>query len=45
LLSGQSALALLEARGAAVPAGVVRTENRLGGMIYGLLRAEARCDR
>ena len=41
----QIALALLEARGAAISAEILRTADRLGGMIYGLMRAEARRDR
>jgi len=36
----QSALALVAARGIEVPDGVVDTANRLGGLVYGLLRAE-----
>ena len=37
----QSALLLLQARGITVPADLLRQADRLGGMVYGLLRAEA----
>jgi len=37
----QSVLVLLEVRGVAVPDAVIRRADRLGGMIYGLLRADA----
>jgi hypothetical protein len=38
----QSDLALIRARGLDVPASVARQADRLGGIIYGLLRAEMR---
>ena len=38
----QSDLDLIRARGLDVPPAVVRRADRLGGMIYGLVRAEAR---
>ena len=41
----QSALALLEARGIAITSEVSNAADRLGGMIYGLLRAEVQCPR
>jgi len=37
----QSVLVLLEVRGVAVSVDVARTADRLGGMIFGLLRADA----
>jgi hypothetical protein len=36
----QSALALIAARGVAVPPAALRGADRLGGLIYGLLRAD-----
>jgi len=36
----QSALALITARGIEVPDGVVDMADRLGGLVYGLLRVE-----
>jgi four helix bundle protein len=41
----QSDLALIGARGIEMPAGVMRQADRLGGLIYGLLRAEVRVRR
>jgi four helix bundle protein len=38
----QSALALLHAREMGVPPAVIQEANRLGGLIYGLLRADLR---
>ncbi len=38
----QSDLALMRARGVEIPAAVLRHADRLGGLIYGLLRAELR---
>mgnify|MGYP006300568919 CR=1 FL=1 len=38
----QSDLLLISGRGIEVPESVLRTADRLGGMIFGLLRAEAR---
>jgi four helix bundle protein len=38
----QSDLALIRARGLDVPVSVARQADRLGGLIYGLLRAEMR---
>ena len=38
----QSDLLLMEARGVEVPAQVFHTADRLGGLIYGILRADAR---
>jgi len=36
----QSALALIAARGVGIPHTVVETADRLGGLVYGLLRSE-----
>ena len=41
----QSDLLLMAARGVEVPDGVVSLADRLGGLVYGLLRAEARSTR
>ena len=41
----RTALTLLSARGIAIPEAVLRQANRLGGLIYGLLRAERRSGR
>jgi len=38
----QSDLALMCARGVQIPGAVIRHADRLGGLIYGLLRAERR---
>jgi hypothetical protein len=38
----QSDLSLIRARGVEIPAAVMRHADRLGGLIYGLLRAELR---
>ena len=38
----QSDLVLMRARGIEIPAVVLRHADRLGGLIYGLLRAELR---
>jgi four helix bundle protein len=40
----RSALRLISIRGIAIPETVLRQANRLGGLIYGLLRAERRTD-
>jgi hypothetical protein len=38
----QSDLVLMRARGVEIPAAILRQADRLGGLIYGLLRAELR---
>jgi four helix bundle protein len=38
----QTALSLLEARAIDVPPAIIRQADRLGGLIYGLLRADLR---
>ena len=38
----QTALSLLEARAIEVPHTIIRQADRLGGLIYGLLRADIR---
>jgi len=40
----QSDLALMRARGVEIPVAILRQADRLGGLIYGLLRAELRRD-
>ena len=41
----QTVLVLLRVHGVEVPDSLLRLADRLGGLVYGLLRAEVRCKR